>query len=506
VPIDPNSLPQDAAVLKQMLVDVTVQLEKTQKLLRQLLAARTGVRSEQLSADQLRLFAQELGVDAAGVSEADRDDDDSDSDPPASVNEHAGAGKPRGRRPLPSHLKRERVVHDLSEADKHCGDCHQELRHIGEEVSERYEYIAAQLLVVEDACQKYACSCTVKTATKPPRPIEKSTAGASLLAHVIVSKVADHLPVHRQAKMLRRFGEEIADQTCGWMRQSAELLAPLYQQLKHFVLASKVVGTDDTPVKVLDRMLPHTRRGRFWPYVGDRGHPAVVYDYTPTRERAGPEQFLKSYRGYLQADAYAAYDSFFIDPARGLVEVGCWAHARRHAYNARENEPTRMGAVLAYVAQLYALEKRARRCGIHGEALRLLREQTSRPVLEQLHTYLLKIKDELLPKSEAGQAVAYMLKNWAALTRYLDDGDLPIDNNHTERSLRGVAVGRNNWTFLGSDRGGRTMAVLRSFVSSCELVKVDPFDWFRDVLSRIATHSIQQLDELLPHRWAPSHP
>jgi transposase len=507
VPIDPNSLPEDAAVLKQMLVDVTVQLEKTQKLLRQLLAARTGVRSEQLSADQLRLFAQELGVDAAGVSEADRDDDDSDSDPPASVNEHAGAGKPRGRRPLPSHLKRERVVHDLSEADKHCGDCHQELRHIGEEVSERYEYIAAQLLVVEDACQKYACSCTVKTATKPPRPIEKSTAGASLLAHVIVSKVADHLPVHRQAKMLRRFGVEIADQTmCGWMRQSAELLAPLYQQLKHFVLASKVVGTDDTPVKVLDRMLPHTRRGRFWPYVGDRGHPAVVYDYTPTRERAGPEQFLKSYRGYLQADAYAAYDSFFIDPARGLVEVGCWAHARRHAYNARENEPTRMGAVLAYVAQLYALEKRARRCGIHGEALRLLREQTSRPVLEQLHTYLLKIKDELLPKSEAGQAVAYMLKNWAALTRYLDDGDLPIDNNHTERSLRGVAVGRNNWTFLGSDRGGRTMAVLRSFVSSCELVKVDPFDWFRDVLSRIATHSIQQLDELLPHRWAPSHP
>lgn len=494
-------------MLKQMLVDVTVQLEKTQKLLRQLLAARTGVRSEQLSADQLRLFAQELGVDAAGVSEADRDDDDSDSDPPASVNEHAGAGKPRGRRPLPSHLKRERVVHDLSEADKHCGDCHQELRHIGEEVSERYEYIAAQLLVVEDACQKYACSCTVKTATKPPRPIEKSTAGASLLAHVIVSKVADHLPVHRQAKMLRRFGVEIADQTmCGWMRQSAELLAPLYQQLKHFVLASKVVGTDDTPVKVLDRMLPHTRRGRFWPYVGDRGHPAVVYDYTPTRERAGPEQFLKPYRGYLQADAYAAYDSFFIDPARGLVEVGCWAHARRHAYNARENEPTRMGAVLAYVAQLYALEKRARRCGIHGEALRLLREQTSRPVLEQLHTYLLKIKDELLPKSEAGQAVAYMLKNWAALTRYLDDGDLPIDNNHTERSLRGVAVGRNNWTFLGSDRGGRTMAVLRSFVSSCELVKVDPFDWFRDVLSRIATHSIQQLDELLPHRWAPSHP
>ena len=506
MPIDPNSLPQDPEILKQMLVDVTVQLDKTQRLLRQLLAAKAGVRSEQLSADQLRLFAQELGADSTNAQATDKDDD-SGNEPPASASSDAAESKPRGRRALPSHLKRERIVHDLEEADKHCSDCRQDLRHIGEEVSERYEYIPAQMLVVEDACQKYACSCTVRTATKPPQPIEKSTAGASLLAHVITSKVADHLPIHRQAKMLRRFGVEIADQTmCGWMRQSAELLEPLYERLKQFVLASKVVGTDDTPVKVLDRMLPHTRKGRFWPYVGDRGHPAVVYDYTPTRERAGPEQFLKPYRGYLQADAYAAYDSFFTDPARGLVEVGCWAHARRHAYNARENEPTRMGAVLAYVAQLYTVEKRARRCGIEGEALRLLREHASRPVLEKLHAYLLKIKDELLPKSEAGLAVAYVLKNWSALTRYLNDGDLSIDNNRTERSLRGVAVGRNNWTFLGSDRSGRTMAVLRSFVSSCELVKVDPFEWFRDVLSRIATHSIRQLDELLPHRWAAARP
>jgi len=161
-----------------------------------------------------------------------------------------------------------------------------------------------------------------------------------------------------------------------------------------------------------------------------------------------------------------------------------------------------MGAVLAYIAQLYGVEKRARRCRIVGEQLRLLREQVSRPVLEQFHAYLRKIQEQLLPKSDAGQAVAYVLKNWAALTRYLEDGDLSIDNNHTERSIRGVAVGRNNWTFLGSDRGGHTMAVLRSFVASCELVQVDPFEWFRDILSRIATHSIQQLDELLPHRWS----
>ena len=227
----------------------------------------------------------------------------------------------------PAHLKRERIVHDLDEAEKHCAVCAQDLREFGEETSERYEYIPAQLIVIEDVCKKYSCACTVKTAGKPSQPIEKSTAGASLLTQVIVAKYADHLPLHRQAKIFRRFGVELSDQTmCGWMRQCADLLDPLYKKLKDFVLSSKVVGTDDTPVKVLDRKLPQTRKGRIWPYVGDRDHPAVIYDYTPTRERAGPEKFLKDFRGHLQADAYVVYDSFFTDPARGMVEVGCWAH------------------------------------------------------------------------------------------------------------------------------------------------------------------------------------
>ena len=506
MPIDPKTLPEDAGILKQMLVDLSRQLDKTQRLLQQLIAAKSGPRSEQLSEDQLRLFAQQLA--AAGTEqkpEAEPQKSSGDKEPPPA----AGGEQPeppankRGRRPLPSHLKRQRIIHDLTEAERHCASCEQDLRSIGEEVSERYEYVPAQLTVIEDVCLKYACACTVRVAGKPGQPIEKSTAGASLLAHVIVSKLADHIPLHRQVKMLGRFGVELADQTvCGWMRQTAELLEPLYERLKRFVLASQVVGTDDTPVKVLDRSLPHTRKGRLWPYVGDSEHAAVVYDYTATRERAGPEAFLESYRGYLQADAYVAYDSFFTDPARGLVEVGCWAHARRHAFQAVDTDQGRMGAVLGFIAKLYAVEKCARQSGMDREQLLLLRQQGSQPVLEQMHAYLLKIRDELLPKSEAGKAVEYILKNWAALTRFVEDGNLPIDNNRTERSLRGIAVGRNNWVFLGSDRGGRTMAVLRSFVASCELVKVDPFAWFHDVLSRIATHSIQQLDELLPHRWA----
>jgi transposase len=359
--------------------------------------------------------------------------------------------------------------------------------------------------VIEDVCKKYACDCTVRTAGKPSQPIEKSTAGAGLLAQVIVAKLADHLPLHRQAKIFLRSGVRISVQTmCGWMAQCAGLLDPLYLCLKKYVLSSKVVGTDDTPVKVLDRNLPHTRKGRIWPYVGDRHHPAAVYDYTPTREGAGPKVFLKSYRGYLQADAYVVYDSFFAEPERGLVEVGCWAHTRRHFRDALETDPARMGGVLAMIAHLYGVEKAARQKGLCGEDLRLAREHGSRPMLGLLHAYLKTIQNQAMPKSPSGQAIAYTLKNWTALTRYCDDGDLSIDNNGTERSVRGFAIGRNNWTFFGSDNGGKTAAVLRSFVTSCELTKIDPFVWFRDVLSRIAEHPVKSLEELLPHRWVPA--
>lgn len=495
-----------------MVLDLIAQLDaeqtrriKTENLLRQLLAAKSGRRSEQITDEQLALFGAELkaqGIDVEDLSKGNDAGTGSDDKNPPAAPGNTEANR-RGRRAFPAHLKRERLIHDLEEAEKHCDVCAQDLREFGEETSERYEYIPAQLMVIEDVCKKYSCACTVKTAGKPSQPIEKSTAGAGLLTQVIVAKYADHLPLHRQAKIFSRFGVELSEQTMGgWMQQCAGLLSPLYGELKKFVLSSKVVGTDDTPVKVLDRSLPQTRKGRIWPYVGDRDHPAVVYDYTPTRERAGPEEFLKTFRGHLQADAYVVYDSFFTDPSRGMVEVGCWAHARRHFHNALEKDPARMGGVLAMIAHLYEVEKVARQAGLRGEELRQAREKDARPMLDTLHNYLLTIRGQVLPKSEAGQAIAYTLKNWAALTCYCSDGDLAIDNNGTERSLRSFAVGRNNWTFFGSDNGGRTAAVLRSFVSSCELVKIDPFVWFKDVLSRIANHSIHRLDELLPHRWA----
>jgi len=511
VAFDPKHLPENPKVLQQMVLDLMAQLDrecternKIEALLRELLNARRNRKSEQLSADQLVLFAaawQARQTEAEPAKPNGSDDEDPNPNPGA--DESASKKRTGGRQPLPRHLKRERIVHDLAEKEKHCSTCQQDLRPIGEESSERYEYIPAKLTVIEDICKKYACACTVKTATKPSQPIEKSMAGASLLAQVIVAKTADHLPLHRQEKIFERHGVDISRKTMGgWLAQCADLLKPLYGSMKEVLFQSKVIGTDDTSVKVLDVKLPFARTGRIWPYSGDAAHPVILYDYTATRERAGPEEFLKGYSGYLQADAYGGYDAFFKDPARGLIEVGCWAHARRYFHKALESDQPRMGPALLLIAQLYRVEKEAR--PLTAEDRLRLRQLQSQPILEKLHNYLSEIQAEVLPKSPEGRAVRYTLKNWTALTRYCEDGDLQIDNNATERAIRGVAVGRNNWMFFGSDEGGKTAAVLRSFVVSCQRVGVDPFVWLKDILSRIADHPITRIAELLPHNWMPA--
>jgi len=412
--------------------------------------------------------------------------------------------KRSGRQPLAKDLIRERIVHDLPEAEKHCDCCGKDLRLIAEETSQRYEYIPASVKVIEDVRKKYACDCTVKTADKPAQPIEKSTAGASMLAHIIVSKFADHQPLHRQEKIFQRHGVEISRKTMGgWLPAVADLFDPLYRMAKRVLFESKVIGTDDTGVKVLDRKLPFARTGRIWPYLGDSQHPVVVLDYTPTRGRDGPAKFLNGYKGYLQADAYCVYDAFF-KPARGLTEVGCMMHMRRYFFKALDSDQQRMGKALHLIAQLYAVEDRAQ--GLSGQERFALRHRLSGPVMAKLHKYLLEIRDVVLPKSPGAKAVRYALNQWEALTRFLEDGDLEIDNGATERANRDIAIGRGNWTFFGSDRGGQTAAVLLSFVAMCKRSRVEPFAWFRDVLSRIATHPVNRLAELLPQNWKPLDP
>ena len=513
MPIDPNQLPQDADTLRKIVLDLAAQLDrafaeqhKYENLLRELLEVQRNRKSEQLSKEQLALF--EVAWQARNPEDESADDEDDDDDfgnnvPGGQKSEQTPNRKRGGRQPLARHLIRERIVHDLAEAEKHCNGCGKDLRLIAEETSERYDYIPASVRVIQDVCLKYACDCTVRTANKPAQPIEKSTAGASLLAQVIVAKWADHQPLHRQEKMFERHGIQISRKTMGgWMAQCAKLLDPLYQLMKKDVLGSKVIGTDDTSVKVLDRKLPFARIGRIWPYVGDSHHPVIVYDYTPTRSRAGPAKFLEGYKGYLQADAYSVYDAFF-QSERGMTEVGCWMHSRRYFLKALESDEQRMGPALHLIARLYAVEERAKALSLSAEQRFALRQRVSARLLGKLHKYLLELQQEVLPKSPSGAAVRYALNQWEALTRFLEDGELEIDNGATERANRDIALGRGNWTFFGSDNGGKTAAVLRSFIASCKRCGIEPFAWFRDVLSRIPAHSITRLSELLPHNWKP---
>jgi len=504
--IDPDSLPKDVDILQKIVVDLCERLQhesseknKYRSLLRELLEAQRNRKSEQLSKEQLALFETLWKI---GEPEAAEEEEDSEPDADQNAPEEPSQAKKRsGRQPLARNVIRERIVHDLPETEKRCGCCGKDLRLFDEEISERYEYIPASIKVIEDVRRKYACDCTVKTADKPAQPIEKSTAGASMLAHVIVSKFADHQPLHRQEKIFERQGVRISRKTMGgWLAQVAGLLAPLYQCSKTVLFGSKVIGTDDTGVKVLDPKLPFARTGRIWPYLGDARHPVVVHHYTATRGRDGPAKFLDGYTGYLQADAYCVYDAFF-KPARGLTEVGCMMHMRRYFFKALDSDQERMGKALHLIARLYGVEDRAR--GLSAEERLALRQRLSAPAMAKLHAYLLKIREEVLPKSPAARAVRYALNQWDALTRFLEDGDLEIDNGATERANRDIAIGRGNWTFFGSDEGGRTAAVLMSFIASCKRCRIEPFAWFCDVLSRLATHPVNRLAELLPHNWKP---
>jgi transposase len=505
--VDPNHLPSDPATLQHIVLALLARdgererlLKQMQHQLEQLLRWRYGARRERVDENQLFLFAAEI-LAGAGLDPAPAN---ASAEPTAEQQPRTRPGG-HARQRLPKLLERRRVVHDLPEDQRRCPECQAELKHIGEETSERLEYVPASLHVIQDVCQKYACAkgCTVVTAAKPAAPIEKGLPGPGLLAHVAVSKYGDHLPLNRQQEIFQRQGVELSRQTmCGWMRQAAELVTPLYERMKRQVLDSKVVQTDDTPVPVLDAELEHTRTGRIWTYVGDAAHPYTVYDYTPNRSRDGPDQFLDDYSGYLQADAYSGYDALYKELKRGIVELACWAHARRKFYEAQSSDLMRATVMLAYIGLLYGVEREAHERGLRGQARLALRQEKSKPILDDIHEYLMNQRGEVLPKSPIGEAISYALSNWAALVRYAEDGDLEIDNNGAERSLRPIAVGRKNWMFYGSDNGGRTAAVLGTLIATCKRLTIDPFAYLRDLFQRIGAHPTTRLDELLPDQWA----
>jgi transposase len=503
-------LPEEASLLRQIVLQLlgVVEekdrlLERVQHQLKQLLRHRYGQKRERLNENQLFLFAVQIVAASQRANTAS-----SPSPPPAAA---AGAAptqnkqrKGHGRKPLPAWLERRCVVFDLDKSQQVCTHCQEQMQKIGEDSSERLEFVPASLHVIEEVCSKYACpkGCGVVTAPKPAAPIEKGRPGPGLLAQVVVSKYGDHLPLNRLEGIFQRYGAQLSRKTmCDWMRAGAELASPVWERMKQVVLASKVVQTDDTPVPVLDAELTRTRKGRLWTYVGDRHHPYIVYDYTGNRRREGPEEFLQGYRGYLQADAYPGYDALFVDRKQDLTEVLCWAHVRRKHYEAQTSDLCRATVVMAYIGLLYDVEREARDRKLNAAERLALRQAKARPVLDDIKTYLEAEKPKVIPKSVMGDAIDYTLKNWQALLRYCEDGDLEIDNNGAERSLRQICVGRNNWLFYGSDNGGHTGAILTSLIATCKRLHIEPFSYLRDLFSRISAHPHHQLDDLLPDRW-----
>jgi transposase len=445
------------------------------------------------------------------VSDTPGPDADDKSPLDAGPADHPQRRKRRGhgRKPLPQFLPRKVVEHILPGSELGCPCCGTDREKISQVVSEQLEHTPASLFVIEHVQITYACKqCQeqVVTAPKPPQPIDKGVAGPGLLAHVIAAKYAQHLPLYRQEEIFARQGVLIRRSTlAGWMSQSAECLLPLQKLMVRRVLSGNVVGTDDTPVKVLDRELDHTRTGRFWAYIGDDRHRYAVYDYTPSRKRDGPQEFLKDYQGVLQADAFGGYDGIFLKSNGKIIEAACCAHARRKFFEARETAPQLAHQALAFFGRLYAIEHDAEH--LSPEARCALRQERSVPILNEMHTWLNEQLRGLRPKSPLTGAIKYSLKNWDALCRYTTDGNIPIDNNRTERTLRAQAVGRKNWMFLGSDNGGQTAAVLYSLIASAKRHHLDPEAYLTDVLRRLpAITNPLALRALLPDRWAATHP
>jgi transposase len=460
-----------------------------------------GPRRERLPDDpgQRHLFDlhdRVVALEAAAPTEPDA----------ATPGERPKAASPRGRNSL-DHLPHHRIEHDLPEADKICSCCGGVKHRIGEDLSRELEFTPAKLEVNVHVLPKYACpKCRdgVASPPVPPKPILGGIAGPGLVAYVLVGKFSDHLPLYRLEDILTRHGVHLSRSTlCDWVRNAADLLGPLAELQKTRVLPSPVLWTDDTPVTVLGGKNPGSTQGRFWVYIGDDGHPYSVYDFTMSRARDGPATFLADYHGFLQADAYGGYDGIFLGSNGTIVEVACWAHARRKFYDARSNAPREANQVLEWIRQLYDVEDRARE--MTATERQSLRQRESVPILDRIETYLDEISPRILPKSAMGQGLTYARNQRAALRQYVSDGRLSIDNNVSERTLRLQTIGRKNWEFLGSPEAGPRAAVLFTILAGAKRHRLEPWAYVREVLLRLSVGETN-LEGLLPDRWAASHP
>jgi transposase len=504
---DLNVLPAEqlrALILAQheQLISREREIEHLKLLLVKLHRMQFGRKSEKLQRqiEQLELRLEEL--------ESNRSQKASPSEPWLVLTALSATTAKPARRALPDHLPRQTRTHVPKETA--CPQCQGELRKLGEDVSEMLEYVPASFVVIRQVRPKLSCTkcdCIVQ-AEAPSRPIERGVAGPGLLAHVLVSKYCDHQPLYRQSEIYARQGVELGRSTMAdWVGGSSRLLEPLVGALRRYVTAAGKLHADDTPVPVLAPGQGKTKTGRLWTYVrddrpaGDTAAPAVWFAYSPDRKGEHPGQHLETFRGTLQADAYAGFNQLYEDGR--IQQAACWAHVRRHFYDLEQahNSPVAREA-LQRIGMLYGVEEPIR--GRPPDERRAVRQIQAKPLVDSLRQWFEATLSKLSRKSETTVAIRYALSRWDALTHYIEDGHIEIDNNAAERSLRGVALGRKNYLFAGSDAGGERAAAIYSLIGSAKINGLDPEAYLREVLIRIADHPINRIEDLLPWNINPT--
>lgn len=493
-----KSLPDDPAALKEMVCSYRSELHHKDLLIEKLKSQLFGMKRSRFGASSESLDQIEMKLEDAEVAQALRPS-------VAPIEEEAPVkDKPR-RRPLPDHLPREEQVIEPPEC---CSECGGQLKHLGEDVTEELEYVPGRFRVNRIVRPKRSCrSCeTIHQAAMPARPIERGRPGPGLLAHVLVSKYADHLPLYRQSQIFAREGVDLDRSTLAqWVGKSAMLLEPLAAAIKRHVKAGPALFADDTPARLLSPGTGKTKTGRVWAYVRDeRGWsgdapPAAWYRYSSDRKGIHPQEHLSGFKGAMHADGYAGFNGLY--ETGHIEEVACMAHIRRKFFDVHAAQGSAIAAqALERIAGLYAIEKDIR--GKPPDLRKDIRQEKSRPLFDDLEHWLGGQLRTISGKTPLAGAIRYALTRMKKLRVYLEDGRLELDNNAAERAMRPVTLGRKNYLFMGSDQGGRAAAICYTLIETAKLNGVDPQAWLTDVLARISEHKINKIDELLPWHYA----
>jgi len=492
--------------------ELTRKLESTQRQLatlqhqmEQMLRRLYGHKSEQLNSNQLMLDSivlQALEQNACTQHTPKEAEPVIREVKPRRVSEH------HGRVPIPEHLERVEIILDIPEEQKVCPETGAPLKVIAVEITEKLEYRPGKLIVNVYKRPQYALPDRADTfggvlaAAMPDHPIAKCKSDVGLIAHLIVSKFADHLPLYRQDGIFEREGVTIPRATqSSWLMQVYESIKPLGESLKRAVLEDDVMFTDDTPIPLQVKGNGKLKKARLWVYVrGGPGPPLTVYDFSIDRSKRRPLGYLHDYRGYVHADAYSGYDELF--KKEGIVEVGCWAHVRRKFDEAASSRPKEATDILARIARLYH-EVETPCADMTADERRSCRQENAAPLLDEIFEKLEELRRQTIPSEPLRKAIDYALNQRKALCRYLEDGRLRPDNNLAENAIRPVALGRKNWLFVGSERGGRAAALFMGLIKSCKDNGINPWEYFDDMLRRIMSHPVSRLRELLPDQWKP---